>query len=47
MNSIRLNNTAMKIAGGIIVDAAAMHVDYLSPSQFSREFKRMYVELPK
>lgn len=42
VKSMRLNNAAMKIAGGMKVNEAAMDVGYVSPSQFSREFKRMY-----
>ena len=47
VKSIRLNNGAMKIAGGMTVNEAAMQVGYVSTSQFSREFKRMYGESPK
>ena len=42
VESMRLNNAAMKIAGGMTVNEAAMEVGYVSSSQFSREFKRMY-----
>ncbi|MBO6890884.1 MAG: AraC family transcriptional regulator [Roseibium sp.] len=45
--SMRLNQAAMKIAGGMNVSEAAWHVGYVSTSQFSREFKRMYGETPK
>lgn len=41
VKSIRLNNAAMKIAGGMTINEAAMEVGYVSPSQFSREFKRV------
>ncbi len=47
VKSMRLNNAAMKIAGGLTVNEAAMEVGYLSSSQFSREFKRMYGKSPK
>lgn len=45
--SMRLNNAAMKIATGVSVNEAAMDVGYVSASQFSREFKRMYGQTPK
>lgn len=41
VKSMRLNTAAMKIAAGMTVDAAATDAGYVSPSQFSREFKRM------
>ena len=47
VKSMRLNNAAMKIAGGMTVTEAAMDVGYVSPSQFSREFKRMYGQSPR
>lgn len=47
VKSMRLNNAAMKIAGGVAVTEAAMDVGYVSASQFSREFKRMYGRSPK
>ena len=47
MKSMRLNNAAMKIAGGKTVSEAAMDVGYVSSSQFSREFKRMFGQSPK
>lgn len=47
VKSMRLNNAAMKIAGGMTVNEAALDVGYVSPSQFSREFKRMYGQSPK
>lgn len=47
VKSMRLNNAAMKIAGGMTVNAAAMDVGYVSPSQFSREFKRIYGQSPR
>ena len=45
--SMRLNNATMKIAGGMNVNQAATEVGYVSSSQFSREFKRMYGQSPK
>ena len=47
VKAIRLNNAAMKIAGGLTVNEAAMDVGYVSSSQFSREFKRMYGQSPR
>lgn len=47
VKSMRLNNAAMRIAGGMNVSEAAMEVGYVSSSQFSREFKRMYGQSPK
>lgn len=47
VKSMRLNNAAMKIASGKNVSEAAMDVGYVSSSQFSREFKRMYGQSPK
>lgn len=47
MKSMRLNTAAMKIAEGMNVSQAAMTVGYVSSSQFSREFKRMYGVSPK
>jgi len=47
VKSMRLNNAAMKIAAGMTVNEAAMDVGYVSPSQFSREFKRMYGTSPR
>ena len=47
VKSMRLNNAAMKIAGGMTVSEAAMDVGYVSASQFSREFKRMYGQSPR
>ncbi|REG84123.1 AraC family transcriptional regulator [Marinomonas pollencensis] len=47
VKSMRLNNAAKKIAEGTNVNLAAMEVGYASPSQFSREFKRMYGLSPK
>ena len=47
VKSMRLNNAAMKIAGGMNVNEAAMDVGYVSSSQFSREFKRLYGQSPR
>ncbi|MEX0323105.1 MAG: AraC family transcriptional regulator N-terminal domain-containing protein [Puniceicoccaceae bacterium] len=47
VKSIRLNNAAMKIAEGSNVNDAALDVGYVSSSQFSREFKRMYGQSPR
>lgn len=45
--AMRLNDAAMRIAGGMNVNEAAMQVGYASSSQFSREFKRLYGQSPK
>lgn len=45
--SMRLNNAAMKMASGMNVNEAALEVGYVSSSQFSREFKRIYGQSPK
>ncbi|MCV2402233.1 AraC family transcriptional regulator [Marinomonas sp. C2222] len=47
VKAMRLNTAAMKIAGGVNVNVAAQEVGYVSSSQFSREFKRMYGQSPK
>ena len=47
VKSIRLNHAAVRLAEGLTVAEAASEVGYASPSQFSREFKRMYGESPK
>ena len=47
LKSMRLNNAAMQIAGGVTITEAAMDVGYVSASQFSREFKRMYGQSPR
>ena len=47
VKAMRLNNAAMKMAGGMTVNEAAMEVGYLSSSQFSREFKRLYGQSPR
>ena len=45
--AIRLTNAAIKIAGGTTVNEAANEVGYVSSSQFSREFKRLYGQSPR
>ena len=47
VKSMRLNSAAMKIVGGMNVNEAAQEVGYVSSSQFSREFKRLYGQSPK
>ncbi|WGW04138.1 AraC family transcriptional regulator [Tropicibacter oceani] len=47
VKSMRLNNAAMKIAAGMTVNEAALDVGYVSASQFSREFKRLYGQSPR
>ena len=47
VKSMRLNNAAIQIAGGKTVSEAAMDVGYVSSSQFSREFKRLYGQSPR
>lgn len=47
VKSMRLNSAAMRIAEGLTVNKAAMDVGYVSSSQFSREFKRMYGQSPR
>ncbi len=47
VKSMRLNNAAMKIAAGMTVAEAAHEVGYVSASQFSREFKRLYGRSPR
>ena len=47
VKSMRLNTAATRMAGGMNVSEAAMAVGYASPSQFSREFKRMYGQSPR
>ncbi len=47
VKSIRLNSAAIKIAEGMGVNQAAMEVGYVSPSQFNREFKRLYGQPPR
>ena len=47
VKSMRLNSAAMKIVGGMNVNEAAMDVGYVSSSQFSREFKRLYGQSPR
>ncbi|PLS21255.1 AraC family transcriptional regulator [Neptunicoccus cionae] len=47
IKAMRLNNAAMKIASGVTVSEAAQDVGYVSASQFSREFKRLYGQSPR
>ena len=47
IKSMRLNSAAMKIASGMNVNEAAYAVGYASPSQFNREFKRLYGQPPR
>ena len=47
VKAMRLNQAAMRIAEGMTVNEAATAVGYVSSSQFSREFKRMYGQSPK
>ena len=47
VKSMRLGTAAMKIAGGMTVNQAALIVGYVSPSQFSRDFKRHYGQSPR
>lgn len=47
VKSMRLNTAAMKIASGTRVTEAALDVGYVSLSQFSRDFKRLYGQSPK
>ena len=47
IKSMKLNSAAMMIAGGKTVSEAAFGVGYVSSSQFSREFKRLYGKSPK
>lgn len=47
VKSMRLGNAAMKIAEGMSVSEAAWGVGYVSPSQFSQDFKRMYGQSPR
>lgn len=47
VKSMRLGSAATKIAAGMTVNEAAMDVGYVSTSQFSREFKRMYGQSPR
>lgn len=47
VKSMRLNQAAMKMTGGMNVSEAALEVGYASSSQFSREFKRMYGQSPR
>lgn len=47
VKSMRLGKAATKIAEGMTISEAALDVGYVSPSQFSREFKRAYGQSPR
>lgn len=47
IKAIRLNQAATRIASGTSIAEAAHHVGYSSPSQFSREFRRLYGMPPR
>ncbi len=47
LKALRLNDAAMLIANGATITHAATRVGYLSPSQFSREFKRQFGTTPR
>lgn len=47
VKAMRLNTAALKIAGGLTIHEAAGDVGYVSASQFSREFKRVYGQSPR
>lgn len=47
VKTMRLNNAAMKISEGQNVSEAALQVGYVSTSQFSREFKRLFGKSPR
>lgn len=47
VQTIRLHKAQALIAGGVAVSEAARQVGYESPSQFSREFKRLFGGTPK
>lgn len=47
VKSMRLNHAAVKISEGMNISEAAMGVGYTSPSQFSREFRRLYGQSPR
>ncbi|MCB9741634.1 MAG: AraC family transcriptional regulator [Alphaproteobacteria bacterium] len=47
IKAVRLNNAAALLAGGLNVAEAAEQVGYRSPSQFSREFSRLYGMPPR
>lgn len=46
VKSLRLNHAVMNIAAGMSVYQASQTVGYVSPSQFSREFTRLYSQSP-
>lgn len=47
IKAVRLNNAAAMLANGLSVSQAAEGVGYNSPSQFSREFSRLYGMAPR
>lgn len=47
VKTMRLNAAAMNMANGMSVNRAARDVGYVSQSQFSRDFKRMYGQSPR
>ena len=47
VKAVRLNNAAVMLASGMNVAEAAGQVGYNSPSQFSREFSRLYGMAPR
>lgn len=47
VKALRLNDAAMRIANGTDITRAAADVGYVSPSQFSREFKRHFGSSPR
>jgi AraC-like DNA-binding protein len=47
LQTIRLHKAQALIAGGVSMPEAARQVGYESPSQFSREFKRLFDGTPK
>ncbi len=47
LKALRLNDAALLIANGTDITRAAAAVGYMSPSQFSREFKRHFGTTPR
>lgn len=47
IKALRLNTAAAFITTGVDISHAAAQVGYLSPSQFSREFKRQFRSTPR
>lgn len=47
IKTLKLNEAAMLIASGTTVNEAASEVGYISSSQFSREFRRLYGKSPR